>query len=309
MRGYHARRQQAEDDDRGARTVRGGGLALACDAQSTSPATPTASAAEMSRGGGGSGAGKPTIVLVHGAFADATGWQEVIPLLQRRGYEVIAVQNPLTSLASDVETTRRVIDARTERGPVVVVGHSYGGAVMTSAAAGNPNVKALVYVAAFAPDAGEAIGPFLEKYPTPLGTALVPDKAGFLYLDAGKYRDVFAADVPERETRVMAVTQKPIFGGILAEASTVAAWRTIPSWYLVAERDKAINPELERFYARRMGARTTEIRSSHVPFLSHPQEVAKLIVDAAESVSNELTSGAVVGGTEIDFGVASRCHS
>ena len=261
------------------------GLALACDAQSTSPLARTASAAQTSRERSRSGAGKPTIVLVHGAWADATGWQEVIPLLQQGGYEVIAVQNPLVSLANDIETTKRVIDARSERGPLVVVGHSYGGAVMTAAAAGNPNVKALVYVAAFAPDAGEAIGPLLEKYPSPLGTALVPDKAGFLYIDASKFRDVFAADVPERETRVMAVAQKPIFGGILGQSSAVAAWRTVPSWYLVAKQDRAINPELERFYARRMGAKTTEILASHVAFISRPREVAKIIVEAAETIS------------------------
>src|SRR6266568_1304770 len=212
-----------------------------------------------------------TIVLVHGAFADGSGWQEVIPLLQHDGFKVIAVQNPLISLASDVATTRRVIDAQT--GPVVLVGHSYGGAVITGAGSGSLNVKALVYVAAFAPDGGEPVGAFLGQYPSDLGAALVPDAAGFVYIDVAKFHDVFAADLPRRQTDVMAVAQKP-----------VAAWRTVPSWYVVARDDHAINPDLERFFATRMGARTTEIRSSHVPFLSRPSQVARIIEQAAETV-------------------------
>src|SRR6266550_2610614 len=167
---------------------------------------------------------KPTIVLVHGAFADGSSWQRVIPILQRDGYNVIAVQNPLTSLAADVETTKRVVDAQT--GPVVLVGHSYGGAVITAAAAGSSNVK----------------------------------------------------------TRVFAATQKPIIGSVFGAAPDQAAWKTIPSWYLVSQDDKAINPDLERFYAKRMNARTTEIKSSHVPFISHPADVARLIEQAASAV-------------------------
>lgn len=227
----------------------------------------------------GQGTTRPTIVLVHGAFADATAWQAVVPLLQRAGYNVIAVQNPLTSLATDVATTKRAIDA--QRGPVVAVGHSYGGAVITGAAAGNPNVKSLVYIAAFAPDAGEPVGAHNQQYPSDLGKALVPDAAGFVYIDTAKYHDVFAGDLPVRQTRVMAVAQKPIVGSAFGEAVPTAAWRTIPSWYLVAQDDRAINPELERFYARRMKARTSEVKSSHLPFISHPQRVAALIVEAA----------------------------
>jgi pimeloyl-ACP methyl ester carboxylesterase len=222
---------------------------------------------------------KPTIVLVHGAFADGSAWSKVIPILQRDGYNVIAVQNPLTSLATDVETTKRVVAA--QPGPVVLVGHSYGGAVITGAAAGSPNVKALVFIAAFAPDSGEPIGAFGEKYPAPLGAALRPDKAGFLYIDPAQFHTVFAADLPVAETRVMAATQKPIIGNVFGATVDQATWRTIPSWYLVAQDDRAINPDLERFYAKRMGARTTEIKSSHVPFLSHPVVVARLIEQAA----------------------------
>lgn len=222
---------------------------------------------------------KPTIVLVHGAFADGSSWSKVIPLLQGDGYDVIAVQNPLTSFADDVATTRRVIDA--QKGPVVLVGHSYGGAVITTAAAGAANVKALVYIAAFAPDADEVIQALLDKYPSPLGTALVPDAVGFLYVDRAKFKDVFAADVPDRETNVMAATQKPIKGEIFGQKFGAPAWKQIPSWYLVASQDHAINPELERMFAKRMGATTREVNSSHVPFVSKPTVVVSLIEEAA----------------------------
>lgn len=220
-------------------------------------------------------------MLVHGAFADATSWQHVIPILERDGYNVIAVQNALASLAGDVETTKRVIDAQS--GPMVAVGHSYGGAVITEAAAGNANVKALVYIAAFAPDSGEPIGAYGDKYPAALGAALKPDAAGFLYIDRARFREVFAADVPATEASVMAATQKPIIGNVFGASVNQAAWKTIPSWYLVTQDDRAINPELERFYARRMGATTTEIKASHVPFVSHPKEVARLIEQAASA--------------------------
>ena len=222
---------------------------------------------------------KPTIVLVHGAFADGSSWQKVIPILQRDGYSVIAVQNPLTSLAADVETTKRVVAA--QGGAVVLVGHSYGCAVITEAAAGSANVKALVYIAAFAPEAGEPIGAYGDKYPTSLGTGLRPDAAGFLYIDRALFHDLFAADVPPAETNVAAATQKPIIGSVFGASVEHATWKTIPSWYLVSPDDRAINPELERFYAKRMGATTTEIKSSHVAFLSHPAEVARLIEQAA----------------------------
>ena len=222
---------------------------------------------------------KPTIVLVHGAFADGSSWAKVIPILQKDGYTVVAVQNPLTSLPADVETTKRAIAMQT--GPVVLVGHSYGGAVITQAAAGSENVKALVYVAAFAPEVGEPIGALGERYPTQLGTGLKPDAAGFLYIDPARFHELFAADVPVAETRVAAAVQKPIIGSVFGVAPDQAAWKTIPSWYIVAQDDKAINPEAERFYAKRMNAKVTEVKSSHVPFLSHPAVVAQVIEQAA----------------------------
>jgi pimeloyl-ACP methyl ester carboxylesterase len=248
----------------------------------TSAAQQPASLTPSTRGAGAvRGAPKATIVLVHGAFADASGWEAVIPLLQRDGYKVVAVQNALSSLAGDVATTKRVIDA--QAGPVVAVGHSYGGAVISGAAAGNANVKALVYIAAFAPESGEAIGAFVDKYPSDLGKAIVPDAAGYLYIDVAKYHDVFAADLPRSQTEVMAVAQKPIVGNIFGQSVPAAAWKAIPSWYIVAQEDRSINPELERFYAKRMKARTTEIKSSHLAFISHPREVAKLIAEAAQA--------------------------
>ena len=228
---------------------------------------------------------KPRIVLVHGAFADGTGWQHVIPPLEQHGYFVIAVQNTLTSLANDIATTKRVIDAEAQKGPVIAVGHSYGGAVISGAAAGNPNVKALVYIAAFAPEAGEPVAAFLEQYPSLLGSGTVADAAGFLFVDRDKFRKIFAADVERTEARVMAATQKPIFGGIFGQATEAAAWKSIPSWYLLTTRDHAINPELERLYAKRIGATTVEIASSHAVFVAHPQAVVKLIEQAAKAVS------------------------
>jgi pimeloyl-ACP methyl ester carboxylesterase len=224
----------------------------------------------------------PTIVLVHGAFADGTGWQHVIPLLERDGYTVIAVQNPLTSVEDDVATTKRVIDAESLKGPVVVVGHSYGGVVITAAAAGNAAVKSLVYINAVAPDAGEVIGDLLHKYGNgPLDSALVPDAAGFLYIDRAQFHDVFCADISNKDASVLAATQKPISSTAFSASIDQIAWKTIPSWYLVGKQDQAINPDLERFMAQRMGATTREIDASHVSFISHPHVVTKLIEEAA----------------------------
>lgn len=225
---------------------------------------------------------KPTIVLVHGAFGDGSSWAKVIPILQNDGYSVIAVQNPLTSLSDDVATTKRVIDA--QKGPVVLVGHSYGGAVITAAAAGAANVKALVYVAAFAPDANEVLAAPSAQFSAPaLSSAQVSDAAGFLYIERSKFHDAFCKDLLQSEARVMAATQKPVRAAVFDAPVPGGAWKKIRSWYIVASDDRAINPELERFYAKRIGATTTEIKSSHVPFLSHPKEVAKVIESAASA--------------------------
>jgi pimeloyl-ACP methyl ester carboxylesterase len=228
-------------------------------------------------------AAKPTIVLVHGAFADATNFEYVIPLLINDGYHVVAVENPLSSLSDDIATTKRLIDA--QRGPVVVVGHSYGGVVISAAASGNPNVKALVYMAAFAPEANEPVGPLTDKYPTALGKALRPDAAGFLYVACDQFHSVFAADLTESAAAVACAAQKPVHNSVFGAAIDSPAWKTVPSWYLVSRQDHALNPDLERFYAKRMGATTTEINASHLAFISHPKVVARLIEQAATATS------------------------
>src|SRR3954470_9919599 len=222
---------------------------------------------------------KPTIVLVHGAFADASSFERLIPLLLKDGYNVVAVQNPLSSLPDDIATTKRLIDA--QKGPVVVVGHSYGGVVISSAASGNPNVKALVYLAAFAPEANEPVGPLTDKYPTALGKALRPDAASFLYIACDQFRGVFAADLTESAAAVACATQKPVHNSVFGATIDAPAWKTIASWYLVSRQDHALNPDLERFYAKRMGATTSEINSSHLAFISHPKVVARFIEQAA----------------------------
>jgi pimeloyl-ACP methyl ester carboxylesterase len=222
---------------------------------------------------------KPSVVLVHGAFADASGWSHVILDLEKRGYLVTAVQNPMTSLTDDVATTRRVIDA--QKGPVILVGHSYGGAVITNAAKGAGNVKALVYISAFAPEENEAFMPLLEKYPSLLGGALVPDSAGFLFIDRAKFQEAFCADVSNEVCTVLAATQKPVHGSIFGAQFGPPAWKDIPSWFLVAKHDNTINPDLERMFAKRMNATTSEVDSSHVPFISQPKVVVDLIEAAA----------------------------
>lgn len=229
---------------------------------------------------------KPSIVLVHGAFADASGWQKVIPIMLKDGFSVTAVQNPLKSLEEDVATTKRVIE--TQKGDVILVGHSYGGAVITEAAAGNNKVKALVYVAAFAPEKGESLDGLLKKYPpTPLFAALVPDSAGFIFIDQAKYHEVFAHDLTMEEAPILAATQKAIAGSVFRESLKAVAWKTIPSWYVVATQDRAIDPDLQRFMAKRMKAQTTELTASHVPFLSQPIKIAEIIKSAAKGATSE----------------------
>ncbi|MDV2997755.1 MAG: hypothetical protein N4J56_007460 [Chroococcidiopsis sp. SAG 2025] len=225
---------------------------------------------------------KPSIVLVHGSWADGTSWQHVIPLLLQDGYTVTAVQNPLTSLPDDIATTKRAIDA--QPGPVVAVGHSYGGAVITGAAVGSPHVKALVYIAGWVLAPDDSISQLIGKYPPPpLVTAIVPDAGGFLYIDREKFHEVFAHDVSTAEAQVLAVAQKPAASITFEQSVESAAWQTIPSWYLLAQEDRAINPELQRFMASRIGAKITELQASHMSYISCSREVANLIIKAASS--------------------------
>ncbi|MET0385800.1 MAG: alpha/beta hydrolase [Polyangiales bacterium] len=227
---------------------------------------------------------KPAIVLVHGAFADASGFQYLIPLLQDAGYEVTGAQIPLTSLEDDVAAAQRVLDLQTS--DVVLVGHSYGGAVI-SGAGNHPSVKALVYIAAFAPDDNEVTGALIASQPpSDLDSALVPDAAGFLYIDRAAYHDVFAGDVAPELTRVLAVTQRPVSQVTFTQSIPHAAWHDLPTWYAVAKHDHTINPDLERFMAQRMGAETIELDTSHVPFISQPALVSELIVKAARAVQH-----------------------
>ncbi len=213
---------------------------------------------------------KPTIVLVHGAFADAFGWAGVITRLEDRGYTVLAPANPLRGVATDSAYIASVLATIT--GPIVLVGHSYGGEVITNAATGNPNVTALVYVAAFAPDAGETAGGILTRFPgsmlTPANLILrpFPQPDGTMgedaYINPTVFREAFCADCSASTAAVMAATQRPGALATLSEPSGVPAWKTIPSWYLVASQDHAIPPAAERFMAARMHAHTVEINSS-----------------------------------------------
>lgn len=223
---------------------------------------------------------KPTIVLIHGAWADASCWQEVIPFLQKSGHKVVAAQLPLANFAEDVSFARRVIEG--QKGLVVVVGHSYGGAVITEAATDNANVKALVFIAAFSPDVGESLGSLQAGYAhMPIGDAIVPAAAGFLYLDPAKFHSVMAHDLPESQAAVLAAVQKPLFGASFVTPIKEAAWRTIPSWFLISTADRAIHPNQQLFGAERMGARITEISASHLSMLSKPKEVVEIIEAAA----------------------------
>ena len=226
---------------------------------------------------------KPTIILVHGAFEDGSAWQRVIIGLQREQYNVVAAQLPLTSLADDVQATRRVVES--QPGPVVLVGHSWGGAVITDAAAGNPRVKALVYVAAFAPDTHEVVTAYGEKYPSRLNSALRPDSAGFLTVDPAQFQELFASDVPAAEAQVAAATQKPMSAKAFGDAVDRAAWKSIPAYYVLTLDDQAIHPDLQHFYADRMHAKTTPIKSSHAVIVSHAAEVSHVIVEAARTSS------------------------
>lgn len=227
-------------------------------------------------------AAKPSVVIVHGAFADGSDWAKVIPLLQAKGVRVTAVQNPLSSLADDAAAAKRAIDA--QPGKVVLVGHSWGGAVITEAGA-NPKVAALVYIAAFAPDVGQAIGELGKNYPTPSGLAhFAPDPAGWLYLTPEGMSQHFAQDLPAATTAVMTATQGPILGAAFGDKVSVAAWKHKPSWYLLAEADRMIAPELQRATAQAIKAKLSTVKASHVPQQSQPAKVAAVILDAVQSV-------------------------
>lgn len=225
----------------------------------------------------------PTIVLVHGAFADGSAWSRVIPLLQAQGLKVISVQNPLTSLAADIASTKRVLDAQT--GPVVLVGHSYGGVVI-SEAGNNEHVRALVYVAAYAPGEGQSIADLNKDYPTPPGfSELVADKDGFLTLTPNGVAKFLAQDVAPEQAGVMAATQKPTRGKNFEEKIGIPAWKTKPSWYIVAEHDFMLQPDLQKVMAKNISAHVVTLSTSHSPQVSQPAEVVKVILEAAAQIN------------------------
>lgn len=232
---------------------------------------------------------KPTVVLVHGAFADSSSWNGVIERLQAKGYTVVAAPNELRSVASDAATVHSLVQSI--HGPVVLAGHSYGGSVISTAASGLDNVKALVYVAAFAPDVGESAGELAGRFPGgTLGPALAPavplaDGGKDLYIQQDKFRAQFAADVPAAQAALMAAGQRPITEAALNEASTSAAWKTIPSWFVYGKADLNIPAAAQAFMAERAHSRKTVVinGASHVVMVSHPATVAKLIEEAADS--------------------------
>ncbi len=221
------------------------------------------------------------VILVHGAWADGSCWSKVIPLLESRALRVSAVQLPLTSLDSDVATVRRAIALAD--GPTVLVGHSYGGVVITEAG-NDAKVVGLVYIAAFAPDAGQSAGSLgASVAPTPMGAEIRPDKEGYLRLTEAGVKNDFAQDLTPTEKTILFAAQAPTAAAALAGTVSVPAWKARPSWYLVATADRAIQPDLQRTMANTIKAKTIEVGSSHVAMLARPQETVKLILEAVET--------------------------
>ena len=224
-----------------------------------------------------------TVILVHGAWADGSSWNEVIARLQAQGLAVVSVQNPLSSLADDVAAVQRAMEM--VEGPIVLVGHSWGGTVITQAGA-SARVRALVYIAAFAPDRNQSTNALQASYPVPEYAALLrADSAGYLHFPADALPHYFAQDLPAANARVLAATQGPIRASASADEVTEAAWRDRPSWYLVTGQDRMIAPQLQREMAQRIQARVSEVPASHVPFASRPKETTAVILEAVAEVS------------------------
>ena len=226
-----------------------------------------------------------TIVLVHGGFVDGSGWEGVHDILKKDGYNVSVVQNPTTSLSDDVAVTRRAIAA--QQGPVLLVGHSYGGVVITEAG-NDPKVEGLVYVAAFAPDKGESVSSLIKNPPPGASVPpILPPQDGFLFLDKARFADAFAADVSKQKAAFMAASQVPWGVDALNGAVSEPAWKSKPSWYLVAKDDKMIPPPAQRLMSERAGANVVEVAGSHAVYVSQPQAVAALIEKAAKAVAEK----------------------
>jgi pimeloyl-ACP methyl ester carboxylesterase len=226
---------------------------------------------------------RPNIILVHGAWADGSCWSGVIERLQAEGFQVRAPQFPLSSLADDVARLRQVLEF--QDGPTIVVGHSYGGQIMTALGPDAPNVVGLVYIAAFGLDEGESLGALLSQGPvTPALAHLFTDSRGFGWLSEDDFVNHFAADVAPKRARVLYAVQQALASSAFTDIMGEPAWKSLPTWYLVAQNDEALPPDAERQFAARMGATTVEVPSSHVAMVSHPGEVVDLIEKAAESV-------------------------
>jgi pimeloyl-ACP methyl ester carboxylesterase len=219
------------------------------------------------------------IVLVHGGWADGTGWAKQIPVLRDAGHKVIAAQLPTFSLAEDVEIVKRVISHI--GGPTILVGHSYGGEVITNAAYNNPNVTGLVYIAAFAPDEGQSLSSFVDPSKLPKELFLV-DSGGFIYLNPEVFRENFAQDVNQSEAELMAIVQKPFNQSIFMEKSGPPAWKQLPTWYQISDSDRMIPPDVQHMFAERMNATTINVNASHASYVSHPDEITQLILNATK---------------------------
>ena len=234
--------------------------------------------------------GRPNIVLAHGAWADGSCWGGVIERLQAEGLQVRAPQFPLTSLADDVARLRQVLEF--QEGPTIIVGHSYGGQIITALGADAPNVVGLVYIAAFGLDKGESLGALLSQGPvTPALAHLFTDSRGFGWLSEDDFVYHFASGVDEKRARVLYAVQQPLASSAFTDVMGEPAWKSLPSWYLVGQNDEAIPPEAERQFAARMGATTVEVPSGHLAMVSHPGEVAGLIEKAAEAVGAAAAAG------------------
>lgn len=221
---------------------------------------------------------KPTIIFVHGIWADGSSWNAQIDALQAKGYPVISVQNPITSLKDDVAATKRAISQA--KGKVILVGHSWGGMVITEAG-NDPKVLGLVYIAAYGPDAGESLQAVSANAPQTELTKYLAPNDGYVYITQEGVKTVFADDLSPKQQAMVYATQTPAFHTVFEDKVGEPAWKTKPSWYIVAKNDKTVHPDLERFMAKRMKAKTTELESSHVTMLSHPAAVIKIIEEAA----------------------------
>jgi pimeloyl-ACP methyl ester carboxylesterase len=228
-----------------------------------------------------SGAGI-NVLLIHGAYADASSWSKVITPLQHKGYNVLAPEIPLSSLQDDIDVARQAFASLS--GPTILVGHSYGGAIITNVGVGAPNLLSLVYTTAFAPEAGESIVDIASRFSTPPGSShVIPSyRTGYIWVDPVAFPDNFLQDVGKDEARALAVVQKPIVPACFATPSGTPSWKQVPSWCLISMYDRMINPDVERFMARRIGAKAYEVPSSHASPVSHPQDVVKLIVAASQ---------------------------